>query len=267
MEPLPLVLVTNDDGIGAPGLLAAAETASEFGTPLVVAPAADQTGMARAYGRLQGTGAISRYTRSIRGQELVVYSVVGSPAETVAHAVLELADRRPALCIAGINAGANVGLALGISGTIGAAMEADSLGIPAIAVSIERGPTVVASREYVPEEWAVARAHLARFARAVLERGLPGSTAVLNLNIPMGASETTAARRTCQAQQNVFEPVAPGREVRTEPHRLAIRTSIEAERLLPDDDVRAVFHDRVVSYTLLRRSMTDDAPWQDPTGG
>lgn len=253
-----LVLITNDDGIAASGLLAAAEAVASFATPLIVAPATNQTGMGRSYPRCAGVGVIEEHHVVVAGQATIAYSVVGSPAETVAHAVLEIADRRPALCVAGINAGANVGLAIGVSGTIGAAVEADALGIPALAVSHELD---VSADQYAPGDWMVAAEFVSRFARAIISVGLPPSTAVLNLNIPTDAQLTTPVRRTRQAQQNIFEPVPPLRDIRSETHRLAIRQHVDAARLRADDDARAVLVDRAISYTLLARSLTDHAPW------
>jgi 5'-nucleotidase len=261
VEPLPLVLITNDDGITASGLFAAADAVASFAQPLIVAPALDQTGMGRAYARVDGVGSITEHTILVAGQPTKAYSVVGSPAETVAHAVLEIAERKPALCVAGINEGANVGLAIGVSGTIGGALEADSLGIPSLAISRESAADAGGSSEYVPREWAVERSLLVRFAQAVLIAGLPASTAVLNINLPPGVQSNTPMRRTRQSQQNVFEPIAPVREVRQNPHRLAIQRRIDLDRLDADDDVRAVLVDEVISYTLLRRSMSDDAGW------
>lgn len=253
----PLVLVTNDDGVHAVGLIAAASAVVDIADVVVVAPATDQTGMARAYARSTKAGSITQHDLLIGGREIPTFSVHGSPAETVAHAILEITPRLPDLCIAGVNHGANVGLAVGISGTVGAAYEADSLGVPSIAVSHEMD---VDRACYVASEWSVAEAVLARFAARCLD-GLPPSTAVLNLNFPSGLDAQTPIRRTRQAQQDVFFPVAPAPRDRAMPHRLAIRGEIDELALRSDDDVRVVFLDRHVSYTLLRRAMDDDCGW------
>ena len=126
----PLILVTNDDGIEAPGLYAAIELASSLGDVLVAAPLEPQTAMSRSYPRTPTQGRIEPREICVNDNHIAAFAVNGSPAQAVAHGILELADRMPALCISGINNGENLGGTIFISGTVGAAAEAAGLGVP-----------------------------------------------------------------------------------------------------------------------------------------
>jgi 5'-nucleotidase len=130
------ILLTNDDGILSPGLWAAAESLSRLGFVTVAAPREQSSGMGRS---LPGysDGIIKPEIVTVRDQDWQVYAVGGSPAQSVLHAVLEIMLVKPDLVVSGINYGENVATGVTISGTVGAAMEAASLGIPSLAVSLE----------------------------------------------------------------------------------------------------------------------------------
>ena len=133
-EQRPLILFTNDDGIQSPGLWAAVEALDPLGDLLVVAPREQQSGTGRSL-PVTSEGRIYKQARRINGHELTVYAVDGTPAQAVQHGILELAPRLPSLVVSGINYGENTGNGVTISGTVGAGLEAASLGIPALAVS------------------------------------------------------------------------------------------------------------------------------------
>src|SRR5258705_5761952 len=134
----PLILFTNDDGIDSPGLWACAEAFADLGDILIVAPREQQSGTGRSM-PITSEGRI--YPRELpkNGYPYKAYAVDATPAQAVQHGVLELADRLPSLVVSGINYGENSGNGVTISGTVGAALEAASLGIPALAVSQETG--------------------------------------------------------------------------------------------------------------------------------
>src|ERR1700683_5081724 len=136
MPKPPLILVTNDDGLLSPGLHAAAEAVADLGDLLLAAPATQQTAMSRAFVRDADSGVVERVELNIAGRTVPGYAISGSPVMAVTHAVLELAERPIGLCVSGINYGENIGGTIGVSGTVGAAFEADSLGIPSIAAAI-----------------------------------------------------------------------------------------------------------------------------------
>ena len=130
------ILLTNDDGIQSPGLWAAAEALSELGFVTVAAPRDQSSGMGRSLPS-SSDGIIRTEVVQIRGKEWTVYAVGGSPAQAVLHGILEIMPQPPDLVVSGINYGENVATGITISGTVGAALEAASHGIPGLAMSLE----------------------------------------------------------------------------------------------------------------------------------
>jgi 5'-nucleotidase len=260
----PLILLTNDDGLRSPGLLAGAESVADLGDLLIAAPATQQTSMSRAFVSGEGVGAITRHDLQVASRTVPGYSVVGSPVLAVTHALLELADRLPDLCVSGINYGENVGGALGVSGTVAAALEAEAHGIPGIAASVQ--VDVTAWRSFADLDWTAARFFTRLLAEQVLADGLPDDVAVLNLNVPRAATVDTELRRTVQSRQPYYVHSLPdGDRVSTDPLRLSIAAVVDQDRLEPDSDIRAAICDGVASVTPLSWSMTARTAWQPPT--
>ena len=134
-----------------------------------------------------------------------MYAVSGSPAQAVLHGVLEIMPEKPALVVSGINYGENVGLGVTISGTVGAAMEAASLGIPALAISLEAGTEYHFS--YSKEIDFSAAAHFtAFFGRMLLEKKMPDDVQLLKVDVPSDATVDTAWQVTRVARQAYYEP-------------------------------------------------------------
>ncbi|MBI3913988.1 MAG: 5'/3'-nucleotidase SurE [Chloroflexi bacterium] len=187
----PLIVLTNDDGIQSPGLRAAAEAVMDLGELLIVAPQHQQSSVGRAF---FGDRKLSRRVRYvIDGERIRAHSAPCSPAVAVRHALVLLASRNPALVISGINYGENIGNGVTISGTIGAALEAASLGAPALAVSVATERKYHLS--YSAEIDFAAAAHFTRlFAEKILQAGMPAGADVLNVNVPANATAETAWR-------------------------------------------------------------------------
>ena len=133
MTPKPLILVTNDDGITAPGIRMLIEIMNEIGEVVVVAPDSPQSAMGHAI-TIDSTLHCSEVTVSDGPQK--EYSCSGTPADCVKLAVNELLDRKPDLCVSGVNHGSNSSINVIYSGTMSAAMEAGIEGIPAIGFSL-----------------------------------------------------------------------------------------------------------------------------------
>src|SRR3990170_6231377 len=188
------ILLTNDDGIRSPGLWAAAEALSALGFVTVVAPREQQSGSGRSM-PLASDGAIGEETVEVRGKTWTVYSVGGSPAQAVQYAIFEIMPTPPQLVVAGINYGENVTTSVTISGTVGAALEAASAGIPALAVSQE-----TESRYHLTHatdiDFAPAAHFTALFAQRLLLAGRPADVDVLKIDVPMGATADTPWRLT-----------------------------------------------------------------------
>lgn len=252
----PLILITNDDGILSPGLVAAAEAAEALGDLLIVAPRTQQTAMSRAYPRGEEIGLIEEFELSINNKKFTGYGITGSPAQVVSHAVLELAPRKPALCISGINYGENVGRALLASGTIGAAFEADAYGIPAIAVSQQVNLNLYHATSYDTVDWNAAIHFAKNLAQKTLSEGMPPHVSVLNLNIPLNATTETPIRQTIQSHQNYFVFQTPEKRDFSKAFKLKLELFVDKEILEPSSDIQAVIYDKVVSITPLTWDIT-----------
>jgi 5'/3'-nucleotidase len=161
------ILLTNDDGIDAPGLDALAGSLAEFARVTVAAPSGERSGAAHSISVRRAVACESRGRHR--------WSVDGTPADAVIIAIHKLLERKPDLVISGINHGANVGQNVHYSGTVGAAQEATVNGIPAFALS-------VASRNPLCD-WGPAARLGSELARLVLEEGLPEGV-LLNVNVP-----------------------------------------------------------------------------------
>jgi 5'-nucleotidase len=166
-----LVLLTNDDGIGSPGLHALARAFAPEHETVVVAPEQERSATGHAI-------TLHKPLRARRWsgypERVTAWATNGTPADCVILGVLELLDRRPDIVVSGINVGANLGRDLTYSGTVSGAMEGAVLGIPSIAVS-------VAAFEDV--RFDVAAAFAVRLARRYVESNRPDD-ALLNVNVP-----------------------------------------------------------------------------------
>jgi 5'-nucleotidase len=245
----PLILVTNDDGFNSPGLRAAVEAAARLGEVLVAAPAGQQTAAGRS---MPGTGPllIEPRTLSLRDREISGYAIPTSPAMTVMYGVLTLAERPVDLVISGINFGENLGSEITASGTIGAALEAAAMGIPALAVSRETHKDY----HFNPEEgldFSAAEHFTEFFGRALLTHGMPPSVDVLKVDVPDTATPDTPWRVTRVSRQRYFYPIPPESKDVSRPMLVDYEVCIDREALEPDSDIQAVAVDRVVSVAPL----------------
>jgi 5'-nucleotidase len=250
----PLILITNDDGIGSPGLRAAAAALEAMGEVLVVAPAQQQSGAGRSMPPAS-EGRIFRQKIAINDHEIEGYGVEGSPAQVVEHGIVEIAPRRPDLVVSGINYGENIGSGITVSGTVGAAMEGADFGIPALAVSLQTAPEHYLNPSDVVD-MSVAAHFLKLFARPTLEAGLPPGVDLLKVDIPQSATPQTPWRWTRTSRQRYFYPVKPHRRRPIDPGAMGFEIRIDVETLEDDSDIHAVVIDQVVAVTPLTLDMT-----------
>lgn len=172
MSKKPLILITNDDSISAPGIRALISVMSEIGEVVVVAPDSPQSAMGHAI-TINNTLHLNKITAD--GAEIIEYSCSGTPVDCVKMAVNEILKRKPDLCVSGINHGSNSSINVIYSGTMSAAIEAGIEGIPAIGFSL------------LDYNWNAdfeqAKPFVKKIALEVLKNGLPDGT-VLNVNFP-----------------------------------------------------------------------------------
>ncbi|XCF07078.1 5'/3'-nucleotidase SurE [Tamlana crocina] len=190
----PLILVTNDDGISAPGVRTLISIMNTIGDVVVVAPDSAQSGMGHAI-TLNSTLFAEEIHLDDGPQK--EYSCSGTPADCVKIAIREILGRTPDLCVSGINHGSNSSINVIYSGTMSAAIEAGIEGIPAIGFSLlDYGwnANFEASKPYVKT-----------IAQQVLKHGLPNGV-VLNVNIPNVPKENIKGIKICrQAKANWVE--------------------------------------------------------------
>jgi len=170
MTQKPLILVTNDDGIYAPGIYALWEAMLLVGDIFVVAPETEKS----AVGHAITISDPIRVREIKRRQGFAGYAVNGTPADCVKLAVKALMDRKPDIVISGINSGANVGTSLMYSGTVSAATEGTILAIPSIAISLG---------SLTSTDFSYSGKVAVTIVKAVLKNGLPQGT-LLNVNVP-----------------------------------------------------------------------------------
>lgn len=172
MKQKPLILVTNDDSITAPGIRVLIEVMKEIGDVIVVAPDSPQSAMGHAI-TINNTLHIEKVTIDPTLEN--EYSCSGTPVDCVKIAVHEIMHRKPDLCVSGINHGSNSSINVIYSGTMSAAVEAGIEGIPAIGFSL------------LDFSWNAnfepVKPYVKKIVLEVLEKGLPDGV-VLNVNLP-----------------------------------------------------------------------------------
>jgi 5'-nucleotidase len=177
------ILVTNDDGVRSEGIHALGRALARLGDVTIVAPHLEASAIGHAL----------TLRRPLRVQRLDnrVYEVDGTPTDCVNIAIAKILDARPDLVASGINRGYNLGDDVTYSGTVAGALEGALLGIPSIAVSLERTPE--------PFDFEPAAVAAAQVAEAVLRHGLPPRS-FININVPPGRPK--GFRLTVQARRN-----------------------------------------------------------------
>jgi 5'-nucleotidase len=200
-------------------------------------------------------GRISREEVQIGGQTREAYAVGGTPAQAVLHGMFEIIGSPPALVVAGVNYGENVGTGVTISGTVGAVLEAASHGIPGLAVSLEA--PVEQHLTYSTElDFTLAAKFAAHFARLMLENPLPADVMALKVDVPSDATAETPWHITRLARQRYFEAVPPTRVDWDEPGVVGYRHAPDVTNSERDSDVYVLLALRHVSVTPLSLDLT-----------
>jgi 5'-nucleotidase len=188
----PIILVTNDDGITAPGLRALVETMKTLGKVVVVAPDSPQSGMGHAI-TLEKPLRLDKV--EVHGETLG-YQCSGTPVDCVKLAVKQILKRKPDICVSGINHGSNSSINVIYSGTMSAAMEGAIEGIPSIGFSLNN---------YSLDANLKASSKFAKIiAQKVIKHGMPVNT-LLNVNIPNLSMSKIKGIKICRQAQARWE--------------------------------------------------------------
>jgi len=191
MNRIPNILVTNDDGIFAPGIFALWEAMTEIGNVTVVAPDAEKSAVGHAITLIDPI----RVQKIRRKDGFEGFAVKGTPADCVKIAGRSLMPNKPDIVISGINSGANIGSDIIYSGTVSAATEGIIIGIPSIAISLDalQGGDMSAAK-------MVAKI----VVKQVIKNGLPDGT-LLNANVPNISKNKIKGFKITKQGNSVFE--------------------------------------------------------------
>ena len=235
---MPKILVTNDDGVRSDGIEALATALEALGDVVVVAPMLEASAIGHAL----------TLRRPLRLEKMARrrYGVDGTPTDCVNVAVSKVLGRLPDLIASGINRGLNVGDDVTYSGTVSAALEGALLGVPSLAVSLERNGD---DFDFTEAMWAATR-----LAEAVLAQGLPART-FLNVNVPRGTPK--GLRVTVQGRRNHETAVTEALDPRRQPY-FWIEEGHTRWEAVNRSDYHAV-NDGWVSVTPLHPDLTDHA--------
>ena len=244
MEKKFSILVSNDDGIHAPGIRALVAALRPIADVTVVAPDKQQS----AVGHAITMSTPLRVHRVEENGELFGYSVDGTPADAVKIAVRALLPTKPDLVISGINHGSNTAISVIYSGTVSAATEGTILGIPSFAISLTT---------YGPADFSYAAGFAARLALKIREHGLPKGT-LLNVNVPpVPASEIKGVMVTKQGKSVWNDEFESRRDPSNREYFWLKGDLLELDHE-EDVDQRAVLNNKV-SITPIHYDLTDYA--------
>lgn len=236
------ILLTNDDGYNAPGILALYETLRNHHEVVLIAPDREKSAVSHGI-TLNDPMRLDRVSLPCGGQG---YAISGTPADCVKLGLFEFFPLPPDLVISGINPGSNTGVNINYSGTVGAAREAAINGILSMAVSIFRGKN--------PLDFAGMSGFVAQFIEKIHEYRLPSGT-FLNINAPdIPIDQVRGVRITRQASTNVSKQF----EKRTDPKNRSYYWYGTIERLDgdADTDVKALSQN-YISMTPIQCDITD----------
>ena len=262
------ILISNDDGIFAPGILAAKQAVEDLADVCVVAPDKNNSSVGRR---------ISLFKHlKIDSYELEdgssAYCVSGSPADCVIVGMDYIMDEKPDLVITGINAGVNISCDITSSGTVCAAFEAVSLGIPAIAASLFMDPKTTFRQDengewYRVYDFTLAKKVLHDLVEKIIDKGFPEGVDLFNLNVPSNYESeevkiTTLSHKmlakkvidnTDEEEKELFDyPL----EENQQSDDLIMITSSLVEEYEKDSDGYALFVEKRPSLTPLNVNMT-----------
>jgi len=188
---MPVILVTNDDGVHSPGLIALFHVIKDLGEAYIVAPDRERSAVSHAL----------TMHRPLKAEKLRerVFSLNGTPTDCVAVGVQKILPEKPAFVVSGINKGANLGDDITYSGTVSAAIESTIMGIPAFAVSL-----AVSNKPALPLHFETAADIAGKIGQYILTHSLPYDT-LLNVNIPDTAKEKIKGIKFTRQGKRIYD--------------------------------------------------------------
>jgi len=240
---MPTILVTNDDGVYSSGISAIRQSVDGLGNVTVAAPSMQKSGVGRSVSVFEPLR-----LSEIKLETFDAYAVAGTPADSVILAIFVILDRLPDLCVSGFNIGENISTdTVTTSGTIGAALESASYGIPTIAASIQvtdQGDKFDDHRHY-EYDFDLGIDLVRRISKHALKRGFPDGVDVLNVNIPRNATPDTRVEITRLSRKIFKTAVSERHDPRGRPYYW-----IDGD-LVQDDEAGTDVHALVRGYVSI----------------
>jgi 5'-nucleotidase len=250
LKKRPLVMVTNDDGVTSPGIVALADALGPYAQVSVIGPEGQQS----------AAGMSLTFHRPLRVDKVLIhrracYAVSGSPADSVMVGVNRILPRRPDMVVSGINIGENLTIQdILASGTVAAAMEAALLGIPSIAFSMEVPDNITFVHGLKDQTFSLPARIAAEVSLEVLEHGLPSGVNLLNVNFPWKTGPRTRVKLTSIEVRKYKDFVIERKDPRGRPYYWMWGSRLPTFK--EDSDVFAVHKDKAISISPLSLDLT-----------
>lgn len=243
-------MVTNDDGVFSPGIVALSEALSPYATVSVIAPEGQQS----------AAGMSLTFHRPLRVEKVLVhgrvcFAVSGSPADSVMVGVNRMLPHHPDMVVSGINIGENLTIQdILASGTAAAAMEAALLGIPSIAFSMEVPPSKRFSHGQKDPRFDLPAKVAAQIALEVLQQGFPEGVNLLNVNFPWKTRPGTKVKLTSIEVRKYRDYVIERKDPRGRPYYWVWGARLPTYE--KDSDIYAVHKQGMISISPLSLDLT-----------
>jgi len=238
------ILLSNDDGIDAPGIFALAQEIKKIAQVTVIAPDKQQSAVGHAITMNYPLRAVPFH----KNGEFFGYAVEGTPADAIKLGVRSLMKRKPDMVISGINHGSNTAINIIYSGTVSAATEGTVLGIPSIAISLTT---------YGEADFSYAAKFARKLAVLVAEKGLPEGT-LLNVNVPAVSEQQIAGVLLTRQGKSTWDDTFDVRRDPANREYFWLTGKLNIIDIDPDIDQIAI-QNKYVSVTPIHYNLTDKA--------
>ncbi|MCG8454366.1 MAG: 5'/3'-nucleotidase SurE [Spirochaetales bacterium] len=255
MDTRPLILISNDDGIESPGILAAAQALAPLANLIIAAPQVQQSATGRSL-RAHPDAVFQPHTLAVGQESIQGWSLDATPATTVRHALQCLCqERKPDLLVSGINFGENAGSNVTASGTVGAAIQGATWGIPSLAVSLEVPQEF--HYEHGEVDWSQAIKILHQAAKKFLHTPWPEDVHIIKIDIPDSVTSTTPWRACRLSRQPGWWGYVPNANPQAKAGTtIGKRGPRPGEQWCEGDDLSVLLEKREITITPLSLDMS-----------